>query len=41
MQKNILIIEDEKSIRNILKAFLEDAGYQITLFKKRLGVFAE
>lgn len=31
MQKNILIIEDEKSIRNILKAFLEDAGYQITL----------
>jgi len=31
LQKNILIIEDEKSIRNILKAFLEDAGYQITL----------
>ncbi len=31
MQKNILIIEDEKSIQNILKAFLEDAGYRITL----------
>lgn len=31
MQKDILIIEDEKSIQNILKAFLEDAGYSITL----------
>lgn len=31
MQKSILIIEDEKQIQNILKAFLEDAGYQITL----------
>lgn len=31
MQKNILIIEDEKSIQNILKAFLEDAGYSVTL----------
>lgn len=31
MQKNILIIEDEKQIQNVLKAFLEDAGYQITL----------
>lgn len=31
MQKNILIIEDEKSIQNILKAFLEDAGYHVTL----------
>lgn len=31
MQTNILIIEDEKSIQNILKAFLEDAGYRITL----------
>ena len=31
MRKNILIIEDEKSIQNILKAFLEDAGYSITL----------
>lgn len=31
LQKNILIIEDEKHIQNILKAFLEDAGYQITL----------
>ena len=31
MQKNILIIEDEKSIQNILKVFLEDAGYSVTL----------
>lgn len=31
MQKSILIIEDEKQIQNILRAFLEDAGYQITL----------
>lgn len=31
MQRNILIIEDEKSIQNILKAFLEDAGYHIVL----------
>ena len=31
MQKHILIIEDEHSIQNILKAFLEDAGYNITL----------
>ncbi len=31
MQKNILIIEDEKIIQNILKAFLEDAGYRVTL----------
>lgn len=31
MQKNILIIEDEKSIQNILKAFLEDVGYTVTL----------
>lgn len=31
MQRNILIIEDEKQIQNVLKAFLEDAGYQITL----------
>ena len=31
MQKHILIIEDEQSIQNILKAFLEDAGYNVTL----------
>lgn len=31
LQKNILIIEDEKPIQNILKAFLEDAGYHIVL----------
>lgn len=31
MTKSILIIEDEKSIQNILKAFLEDAGYSVTL----------
>ena len=31
MPKSILIIEDEKNIQNILKAFLEDAGYNITL----------
>ena len=27
MSKTILIIEDEKAIQNIIKAFLEDAGY--------------
>ena len=31
MPKLILIIEDEKPIQNILKAFLEDAGYCVTL----------
>lgn len=31
MPKSILIIEDEKSIQNILRAFLEDAGYSVTL----------
>lgn len=31
MQKHILIIEDEQSIQNILKAFLKDAGYTVTL----------
>ena len=31
MQKHILIIEDEHSIQNILKAFLEDAGYNVAL----------
>ena len=31
MKKHILIIEDEQSIQNILKAFLEDAGYNVTL----------
>lgn len=29
--KNILIIEDEKAIQNILRAFLEDTGYSVTL----------
>lgn len=29
--QSILIIEDEKSIQNILRAFLEDASYSITL----------
>lgn len=31
MAKNILIIEDENAIQNILKAFLENAGYKVTL----------
>lgn len=31
MSKNILIIEDEKAIQNILKAFLENAGYKVAL----------
>ncbi len=31
MEKSILIIEDEQHMQNILKAFLEDAGYQITI----------
>lgn len=29
MPKTILVIEDEESIRNIIKAFLEDAGYTV------------
>lgn len=31
MSKMILIIEDEESIQNIIKAFLEDAGYAVVL----------
>lgn len=31
MTKRILVIEDEQSIQNILRAFLEDAGYDVTL----------
>lgn len=31
MLKTILIIEDEKSIQNIIKAFLENEGYQVIL----------
>ena len=31
MGKRILVIEDEASIQNILRIFLEDAGYQATL----------
>ena len=29
MPKKILVIEDEESIRNIIRAFLEDAGYTV------------
>lgn len=31
MSKTILIIEDEKAIQNIIKSFLEDAGYTTVL----------
>ena len=31
MGKRILVIEDEASLQNILRIFLEDAGYQVTL----------
>ena len=31
MSKTILIIEDEKAIQNIIKAFIEDAGYTTVL----------
>ena len=31
MAKMILIIEDEESIQNIIRAFLEDAGYMVVL----------
>jgi len=31
LSKTILIIEDETSIQNIIKAFLEDAGYTVVL----------
>ena len=29
MPKKILVIEDEESIRNIIRVFLEDAGYAV------------
>ena len=29
MSKTILVIEDEDSIRKVIKAFLEDAGYTV------------
>ena len=29
MSKTILVIEDEVSIRKVIKAFLEDAGYTV------------
>ncbi len=41
MQKNILVIEDEKSIQNILKAFLEDAGYSVVLTDDGMAGIAE
>lgn len=31
LAKTILIIEDEQSIQNIIKAFLEDAGYAVVI----------
>ena len=31
MSKTILVIEDEEPIQNIIKAFLEDAGYTVVL----------
>lgn len=31
LNKTILIIEDEKSIQNIIKAFLENEGYSVIL----------
>ncbi len=31
MDKTILIVEDEKPIQNIIRAFLEDAGYTVLL----------
>ena len=31
MPKTILIIEDERSIQKVIKAFLEEAGYQVIL----------
>jgi len=31
LDKTILIIEDEKPIQNIIRAFLEDAGYTVFL----------
>ncbi len=41
MQKAILIIEDEKPIQNILKAFLEDAGYSVALADDGIAGIAE
>ncbi len=37
MSKTILIIEDEKAIQNIIKAFLEDAGYVVFLADDGIG----
>ncbi len=41
MQKAILIIEDEKPIQNILKAFLENAGYSVALADDGIAGIAE
>jgi len=41
MQKAILIIEDEKPIQSILKAFLEDAGYSVALADDGIAGIAE
>ncbi len=39
--KTILIIEDETSIQNIIKAFLEDAGYLAVLAKDGMEGFSK
>lgn len=41
MHKTILIIEDETSIQNIIKAFLEDAGYLAVLAKDGMEGFSK
>lgn len=32
MQKIIYAADDEQNIRNLIKTFLEDAGYQVEVF---------
>ena len=37
MSKTILIIEDEEAIQSVVKAFLEDEGYNVVLASDGLG----
>ncbi|WP_274654716.1 response regulator transcription factor [Paenibacillus humicola] len=39
--KHLFVADDEKSIRDILKKYLESDGYKVTLFDNGLAVLAE
>ena len=36
MQKNILVVEDDREIKELLKNFLVEKGYTLEDFSKRL-----